>query len=323
MKTIQLHRYLIPIIAVLAVGSFGLQQQRMARAQLELKKLQSENASLPALRDAVAELQKMEIDEAELVRLRQDQAAHQRELARTRALASRTLRAETEAAAARAQLEQRTAHPPVEARGIAGPMAAMTQDVLEQRNQRQLAQMRERLDLTPLQADGIRDILDRRAQETAEAMKEIFSGKMDSAKLASLRDGRGDPESQILDLLTPNQQAAYAQMRDEERANAAFTSANNELIQMRNTLGLRDHQEDQVFEILHADALRVQFPLESDDLPPANPAEEMEIVMERKLVALATVLTAEQLAGYRQQQELQLRFLQGVMGGMQAAREQP
>lgn len=154
-------------------------------------------------------------------------------------------------------------------------------------------------------------------------MQGIFSGRMDSAELTSLRDANGDTESQILALLTPDQQAAYAQMRDEERANAASTSANNEFIQMRNTLGLRDHQEDQVFEILHADALRVQFPLESDDLPPANPAEEMEIVMERKLVALATVLTAEQLAGYRQQQELQLRFLQGVMGGMQAAREQP
>ena len=102
-------------------------------------------------------------------------------------------------------------------------------------------------------------------------MQGIFSGRMDSAELTSLRDANGDTESQILALLTPDQQAAYAQMRDKDRANTAYSTATNEFIQMRSTLGLYGHQEDPVFEILHAEALRVQLPFEPNDPPPADP----------------------------------------------------
>jgi hypothetical protein len=323
MKAQYVTRFLVPIVTVMAIATLGWQQSRMARAQVEINRLQSENARLPTLEEALADLQRIEIDQAELQRLRQAQASYQLELARARALAARTLRAEADAAALRIQLEQSSTPALVAADGIAAPMAQMTWGVLEQRNQRQLTRMQERLDLTPPQADAIGQILDRRAQGLAEAMKGIYSGKMDSAKIASLRDCIQDPESRILAFLTPDQQAAYAQMRDEERAETALRTANNQFLEMRSTLDLRADQEDSVFDVLHAQALQQQFASDFNELELANPAEAMQEVMQRKLEALESVLTNEQLARYQQQQELHLELLKGMMGRMQTATTQP
>lgn len=323
MKTKPHTRFLFPIITVMAIGLLGWQQNRVAQARLEIERLQSENVALAALRDTPAEARPIEIDQAELVRLREDQAARQLELAQARALAARTLRAEAETATVRAQLEQSTTPTLDEVNGIPGPMTEVTQGLLEQRSQFQLARMQERLGLTPFQAEAIAQILHRRARGMGEAMKGVVSGRIDSAKLASLREGSGDPESQILAVLTPDQQESYTQMRDEERAEAALSTANRELLQLRGTVGLRDDQEDPVFDILHAQALQVHYPQKPDALQPVNPAEAMQIVMQRKLEALQEVLTPDQLAGYRQQQELQLRFLKGMMSRIQTSSAQP
>jgi hypothetical protein len=323
MKAQHVTRILVPIVTVMAIATLGWQQSRMARAQVEINRLQSENARLPTLEEALADLQRIEFDQAELERLRQAQASYQVELARARALAARTLRAEADAAAVRTQLDQSSTPASVAADGIAAPLAQMTRGVLEQRSQRQLTRMQERLDLTPPQADAIGQILDRRALGLAEAMKGIYSGKMDSAKIASLRDDIQDPDSHILAFLTPDQQAAYAQMRDEERAETALRTANNQFLEMRSTLDLRDDQEDSVFDILHAQALQQQFASDFNELELANPAEAIQAVMQRKLEALEGVLTNEQLASYQRQQELHLELLKGMMGRMQTATTQP
>jgi hypothetical protein len=323
MKAQHVTRILVPIVTVMAIATLGWQQSRMARAQVEINRLQSENARLPTLEEALADLQRIEFDQAELERLRQAQASYQLELARARALAARTLRAEADAAAVRTQLDQSSTPASVAADGIAAPLAQMTRGVLEQRSQRQLTRMQERLDLTPPQADAIGQILDRRALGLAEAMKGIYSGKMDSAKIASLRDDIQDPDSHILAFLTPDQQAAYAQMRDEERAETALRTANNQFLEMRSALDLRDDQEDLVFDILHAQALQQQFASDFNELELANPAEAIQAVMQRKLEALEGVLTNEQLASYQQQQELHLELLKGMMGRMQTATTQP
>jgi hypothetical protein len=295
----------------------------MARAQVEINRLQSENARLPALQEALAGLQQVEVDQGELARLRQAQASNRLELARARALAARTLRAEADAAAVRAQLEETTTPASVAADEIAAPMAQMTRGVLEQGSQRQLARMQERLDLTPLQAEAIGQILDRRAWGIGEAMKGIYSGKTDADKVALIRDDIHDPESRIAAFLTPDQQAAYAQMRDEDRRETALRTASNHFFEMRHQLDLRDDQEEPVFDILYVQALEQQFASDGNELELANPAEAMQRVMQRKLEALEGVLTHEQLASYRQQQELHLEFLKGMMSRMQAASAQP
>jgi hypothetical protein len=323
MKTLKTIRFLLLIVTVLSIATLGWQQSRLSRAQAEINRLQSENARLPALQEALAELRQVEIDRAELARLRQDHASHQLELARARALAARTLRAEAEVATVRIPSEQGTTQPSIAEDGFAAPMVQMNQGVLEQRHQRQLARMQERLDLTPPQAEAIGQILDRRAQAIGEMMKGIYSGKVDREKVASVRDDIQDPESRIAAFLTPDQQAAYAQMRDEERRETALRTASNEFFEMRHQLDLRDDQEDQVFDILHAQALQQAFASDRSELEPANPAEAMQKMMRRKFKALEDVLTDEQLASYQRQQEFHLEFLKGMMSRVQAPREQP
>jgi len=45
--------------------------------------------------------------------------------------------------------------------------------------------------------------------------------------------------------------------------------------------------------------------------------------MDRKLQALESVLTPTQLASYRQQQELQLRYMRQIVSQMETATAQP
>jgi hypothetical protein len=153
-------------------------------------------------------------------------------------------------------------------------------------------------------------------------MKGVYSGKADRQKLAAFREGSGDPESQIRAVLSPEQQTAYAAFKEEEKVNRASSAANGEVLQMQHTLDLTDDQQGKVFAVLYDQALQ-QRKAEADGPEPANPAEVMQIVMDRKLQALAGVLTPTHLAGYRQQEELQLKFLKGIVSRMEPSTAQP
>lgn len=322
LKTQQRTWILILILTVMGIGTLAWQQGRLARTQTEIRRLQAGNASQPAIREAPSAPPRR-VDQAEPGRPSHDRASLQLEWPRTRVLAARTRRTEADAATARPQLEQVPTQEPGVSEGIAAPLAAMTQGVLEQRSQRQLARLQQRLDLNPFQTETIRQILERRARGMAETMKHIYSGKPDPTEIDAIREDIRDPEEQILAILTPDQQLAYAQMRAEERAETALRSANNEFLELRSTLDLRDDQEDRVFNILHDQARRQQFASDSDDPEPADPVEAMQRVMQRKLEALEGVLTADQLAGYQKQQELQLGFLKGMLARVQAAGARP
>jgi len=322
MKTCRLTLSVIGIVAVTAATLIVWQQRRLTQSRAEIECLRSETALLPGIREDLARLRPVEVDQAELARLRQSQTAGQLELVKLRAQAAKTLRAEAEAARVRAELEQQTAQGLEPTNGIAAPMAALVQGSLEQTYQRRLSRMQERLNLSPAQAQAIQEILNRKAQGLAEAMKGVYSGKIDPQKMAAFRHGEGDPESQIRALLSPEQQAAYAAFKEEERENQARLSANGELVQMQHALGLAEDQQDKVFAVLHDQALQ-QSQAEADGPEPANPAEAMRIVMDRKLQALAGVLTPKQLAGYRQQEELHFKLVQGIVSRMEPSTAQP
>ena len=300
---------------IVAVGAAVLcvwQQHRIAQSRGELERQRSEAAQLPELRAELARLRQVAMDQAELARLRQQQSADQLELLRLRAKAASGRRAELEATDLRAQLERQAAEGSGASNGIAGPMAELMQGGFEQMTQRRLARMQERLNLSPAQTEAIQQILSRRAQGIAEATRGVLSGKLDHEKLAALRQGRGDPESEIRTLLSPEQQADYAALQEEEKLNSARLSANSELLQMQHTLGLTENQTEGVFAVLYDQALQ-QHHAEATEPEPKDPTEAQERVLNRKLEALEGVLTPTQLAGYRQQQELQLAFLKRLV----------
>ncbi len=135
--------------------------------------------------------------------------------------------------------------------------------------------------------------------------------RLNRQNIAELRGPDGNPEDQIRALLSPEQQTAYAAMKDEDAMNNARLSANGELLQMQVNCGLMLEQQDKVYAVLYDQILR-QNKEESAGRSAANPAEAMQAMQERKLQALQGILTSTQLEGYRQQQERQLQFMHKI-----------
>jgi hypothetical protein len=80
---------------------------------------------------------------------------------------------------------------------------------------------------------------------------------------------------------------------------------------MQRSLDLRDDQQEKVYAVLYNHALQLGK-VAAEDSAPANPVEVEQAAIYRKLHALESVLTPTQLAGYREQQELQLRYFKRI-----------
>ncbi|HOW65998.1 MAG TPA: hypothetical protein P5186_17670 [Candidatus Paceibacterota bacterium] len=322
MKTPRLALCAMGSAAVIASGILIWEHHQLVRARAEIEQLRSETSALPVLREEIVRLQPVQVDQAELTRLREQMTAARRELPRLRAKAAEALRAEAETAQLRTELEQQAARGSETSQRMAAPMAELMQGGLEQMSRRQVARMEERLSLSPYQTQAIQEILTRKAQVMVEAAKGVLVGKLDQEKFASFRQGNRDSESQILALLSPEQLIAYAAFKEEERLTSAHLAANGELLQMQRTLALTEDQQERVFGVLYDQAYQ-QSQAVADDPEPANPAEAERRFIDRRLQALESVLTPTQLASYREHQELQLRFLERIASQMEPRNPQP
>lgn len=320
------YRYLLRITAILIVISVATllvwQQRHLSLAREEITRLRSENASLPALREDLARLRGLEVDHAELARMRESQTAIQLELARLRGQKANTIRAEAENSRLRTELERQTAQEQEASKAFAGPMAEVTRSTLEKTYQRRLVRMQERLKLSPEQAAAIQKIFSRQAQGIAEATKGIWSGKPDREKIAAIRQERGNPDAQIAAVLSREQQTAYAAFKDDERADNARQAANGELLRMENDLGLTTDQREKVYAVLYDQSL-FQSKEEPAGSPARNPAEAMQSALERKLAALEGVLTPSQLESYRQQEQRQLDLMKKIVAQIEPTPDRP
>jgi hypothetical protein len=224
MKTYRFTPSVIGIVAVVATAIVVAQQRRLAASRAEVERLRAATVPLAAMRAELTRLRQVQVDQAELQRLREHKNADQLELLRLRGKATNIRQAEAEAARLRTELERQNADGSAMTNGIGGPMGDLMQAGLEQITLRRLNRMQERLNLSPAQAEAVQDILARQSKGIAEATKGVIAGKLDQQKLAALRQGRGDPEAQIQALLSTEQQTAYAALRDEEKLNTARTA---------------------------------------------------------------------------------------------------
>lgn len=312
----KIHHLALGVLGTAALVSSGMllwQQRRVAQACSEIERLRADNAALPALREELNRLRPVQVDLAELNRLREQANITRVELMRLRARATDASQAEAEAARMRTELEHRASEGSAANQPVAAPIAEMMRDATEQMSRRQVGRMQERLNLTAAQTQAIQKILSRKAAVMAEAAKGVFAGKLDREKLASFRRDKADSESEIQALLSPEQQAEYVAFKEEERLKQAFTSANGQLVEMHRILELREDQNASVFNALHEVALE-QVRAEADGPEPGNPAEAEERAMNRKLQALQAVLTPAQLASYRQHEEMHLAYLKRLAG---------
>jgi hypothetical protein len=262
-------------------------------------------------------LRPVQVNQAELTRLREQVTAARRELPGLRAKAAEALRAEAEAAQLRSELQQ--ASWAEATNGIAAPMADLMRGALKQSARQRLARLQQALILSPTQTQAIDEILSRKGQGLAEAIRAGLSGNRDRATIATIRSRHGDPEAEIRALLSPEQQTAYAGFVEQEQVYRASSSANVQSLEMQHSLGLTEDQTDTVYALLYDRAIQEQR-AEANGTEASNPFEFMQQMLEHRLQALAGVLTPAQMAAYRQTQELQLDFAKGLFSRMESNR---
>lgn len=299
-------------VILLHAAVFVLFWQHRAYRELrqERDRFRGEAAQVGALRDENARLRQLELDRGELERLRQERATMQLQLARLRDRAAGAVRGENETARLQQELKEQLAAG--ESNVLAAPMAELMQGAMVQRMEARLLQMRERLNLSPEQAESLRGILMRQAKNSMESMKNAFGGRLDPERLARMTKEAGNPETEIQALLSLEQRAAYQTFKDEEAMNNARLVANAELLQMQTTLALSAEQQDRVFRALY-DQTVAQMKGDTAGAKPNSPGEAIDAMLERKFRALEGVLTPAQMEAYRKQQEMQMKFAKDLV----------
>lgn len=189
---------------------------------------------------------------------------------------------------------------------------------LDRLTENRLSRLTASLQLTAGQAQAARDILTRQAQAMSAGMQQAFSGNFDREELNRLAQNVGNPDDQIMALLTPDQQAAYPAYQQEEAAHNASVVANRELLGMYSTLGLNEEQMDLVYAALYECTLDQ---LTGSARPAyANEEDAMGWALEQKAKALEPLLTEAQLDNYRQQQALQAQLVKDIMSKMDSSK---
>ena len=223
-------------------------------------------------------------------------------------------RANVEAEQLRAQLARQAGQDGTNP--VSGKMAEGLKRAFEQQAQGRLSRLTASLHLTPDQVQAAREILLRKADAEADGqtamMRQISTGKFDQEALDKLEKEAGDPEPQIQALLTPDQTAAYPGYKKDEASFNARTTANLDMVQLRDTtLGLTSEQEDRAFAALY----QVSFDRLTGAIQPyvKGEVETLLWLMEQKAKALEPVLTPIQLEGYRQQQASQAKAMRDLL----------
>jgi len=159
---------------------------------------------------------------------------------------------------------------------------------------------------TELQVEGRLLKLKQRCQLTLAqeaSAREILTRQFDLAKRT------GDPKADLFALLTPEQQAEFREMQQEERqlrnSGRVLTSAEGELSNLRSTFGLSQEQLDQAWPVLYEYARgqnEDEYLRKSKKGDPAA-LSVLEEMTTRKLERLKGVLSEEQFVIYEKYQQ--------------------
>jgi len=175
---------------------------------------------------------------------------------------------------------------------------------------KELARMRARLNLTSEQVQALRELLLKKA-EASYAGTQVPSEE----RAAELSQSAARAEEQIQSLLTPEQQVAYAELQRDDRAVQARVSANFDLLQIQNLLGLTQEQQGLVAAALYEQQLRqlsgdLLTGSDAESERTVDPTKVMQRRLEQKLKALEPLLTPSQLEAYSQDLKSQLTAAQ-------------
>jgi RNA polymerase sigma factor (sigma-70 family) len=224
----------------------------------------------------------------------------QPELLRLRGMAGVARQANLEAEQLRAQFAKQASE------GGTNPFTAPMLDFQKQARARRLetdlSALTARLHLTPEQSQAAHDILLRQAQVDYAAMElQYATGKIDKEEIARLKTGAGDPDTQIQELLTPDQQAAYARYKQEKTAQSARWAASASTADLQGNLNLTSEQADRAFAALYQVSL-AEFTSRDKSGAQDPAADHARWMDQQQAKALESILTPAQLDSLRQSQ---------------------
>ena len=160
-----------------------------------------------------------------------------------------------------------------------------------------VAHMKEMLHLSDDQARSINDLLTKASeaslrQSIAELTGRPAANQMTGTDPASL-------DAQIKAQLTPDQLADFPAYQQAEKNETVYNSTRQEAGTIASEYDLTPDQQEQVHNALTQLAINQEA---SDSPATGNPADAATAMLNRKLQALAPILTPDQLANYREEQ---------------------
>jgi len=156
-----------------------------------------------------------------------------------------------------------------------------------------LKAMKETLGLSADQEQQIRNLLMSSVETQVQASLGSINGKPTDESRKQLAQLRADEKSQMIALLTPEQQVAYQNLQDQQAADATQAFAKREASAMQNELQLSDEQTHTVISIL------ASLPAGKGGIADASAPDAKE-QLDFRLQALAQTLAPDQLAAYQQ-----------------------
>jgi hypothetical protein len=299
MKTQRLLLGLSGLALILAIGMVLSQRRQLQQAREQNQLWRSEAAQIPEIQQQLAQAKRA--GQAEVDELLERASRKERELPKLRGDAAQTRMAQAELA----QLERAR----VQAGQAAREKSARISEAMRGPAQRNAAlrfqRLQEKVPLSPAQAEAIEEILQRRADMVAAAAAAVLSGNVPQESAAMPGQKLADVDTEIRALLSPEQQLAYDAFDLEQRVEQARAAAGSELRAMQQMVGLEEGQTEAVLKVLQDQALEEQR-AEVSGRYQADPAGFLASMLQRKVEALGRVLTPDQVAVYRQQQETQL-----------------
>lgn len=289
------------LLALFATG-LAVQTVRLHRALENARQWETRHARLQ--QELAAARPALSPDEAE--RLRAEAENLRVEVARLRGRLAEALRA--------AEATPPTNPPPREAEraearnpgraGWAALLSGRSDAAVQRLVDARLTLAREQLQLTPEQELAIRGAVSNALASGRENLRRLLAGEATYNDVPTQQEWSRALEKEILALLTPEQQQAYLEQRQQERVANARLAANTELLLVQGSLQLDPQQQDAMYAALYDFSLRQMDPDDpSHTARPRDPVAALEWEAAQKRQALEGVLTPAQLANYQKLQQ--------------------
>lgn len=196
-------------------------------------------------------------------------------------------------------------------------MTGMMKAQMAQMNDQKLRMLESRLRLTPDQVVKIKAAMDAESARAQAMGAKMFSGqKVDFQSMVKDAGQIKTVDQTLQDILTPDQKTAYQDLQNEQKKSQAETSASMEMNQVAPLLNLSESQKDQVESALYQLRIDSQDPKwiqQHSSSTPGDPTAYLDTQEKAKEDALASILTPDQMASYKQQQESQLDMQKAML----------